>query len=159
MNNNTAQDDLTNRQLHIVLVNAVVFKGNQILVGRRSAKEVHAAGYWTIPGGKLERTEDCHNNVIEETGKREVLEETGITIQDNPTIIDNNTFIRSTGHHVVVMVLSGEYQSGNPTSTEELEEVKWINENEIDALHMVDNVKNYVKKAIQLRREKIDQHD
>lgn len=147
----TPTDDLNNRQLHIVLVNVVVFKGDQVLVGKRSAKEVHASGYWTIPGGKLERTEKEVNNIIEETGKREVLEETGITIKDNPVIIDNNTFIRSTGHHVVVLVLSAEYESGEPTPTEELEETKWVNESEIDTLHMVDNVKKYVKKAIQLK--------
>jgi 8-oxo-dGTP diphosphatase len=49
------------------------FKGQFVLLGKR--KGAHGAGQWSLPGGRLEPTEDPR-----ECGAREVIEETGIWI-------------------------------------------------------------------------------
>jgi len=56
--------DLATDKTHLILVNAVVEKGGRILISQRSFKETHQPGSWTIPGGKVERTEGDVWNII-----------------------------------------------------------------------------------------------
>ena len=85
--------DLATKKTHLILVNAVVEKDGKILVSQRSWKETHEPGKWTIPGGKVEKTSGDVWNIIEETLKKEVMEETGVEITDNAQLLTNNTFI------------------------------------------------------------------
>jgi len=112
--------------MHSILVNAVVFKGDKVLVSQRSFEEHHEPGKWTIPGGKVERQkEDIVFNIIENTLKKEVIEETGIKIKDKIEFISNNTFVRSNGQHVVAMIFKCKYKSGEAQALEDTIACKW----------------------------------
>jgi|BarGraIncu01121A_1022015.scaffolds.fasta_scaffold25666_1 8-oxo-dGTP pyrophosphatase MutT (NUDIX family) len=56
--------------------NCVVRKGGDILLLRRSSASSCDAGRWELPGGKLDYGEE-----LTETVRREVAEETGLTVE------------------------------------------------------------------------------
>lgn len=132
---------------HLILVNGVVFKNNKVLVSQRSWEEPHEPGKWTIPGGKVERTEDIVFNVIEKTLKAEIKEETGIEIKEKIQLVTNNTFIRSTGQHVVALIFKCWYKSGRATPLEDTIDCKWIGIEDIKKMEFASNVKNYIIEA------------
>jgi len=71
---------------------------NMVLLGKR--KGSHGHGEWSFPGGHLELDE-----TIEECGKREVLEETGIIINNKPSSEDeytNDIFTKEKKHYITI---------------------------------------------------------
>lgn len=142
--------DLATDKTHLVLVNAVVEKDGKILVSQRSLEETHEPGKWTIPGGKVERTEGNVWNIIEKTLADEVREETGIEINDDVELIANNTFIRSTGQHVVALMFLCHWKSGEAQALEDTSEVKWISRSEIGDFDFSPNVDKYLLKGFDL---------
>lgn len=142
--------DLANDKTHLVLVNAVVEKDGKILVSQRSLEETHDPGKWTIPGGKVERTEGNVWNVIEMTLFDEVREETGIEIEEDVQLITNNTFIRSTGQHVIAIMFLCHWKSGEARALEDTSDVKWITKEEIGEFDFSPNVDKYIFKGFEL---------
>ncbi len=139
--------DLATDKTHLILVNAVVEKDGKILVAQRSWEETHEPGKWTIPGGKVERTAGDVWNIIEETLKKEVMEETGVGITDDAQLLSNNTFIRSTGQHVVALIFMCHWKSGAGTSLEDTIGIKWITQEELGQMEFAPNVKHYIQKG------------
>ena len=142
--------DLATDKTHLVLVNAVVEKEGKILVSQRSLEETHDPGKWTIPGGKVERTEGNVWNVIEKTLFGEVREESGIEIEENVQLIANNTFIRSTGQHVIALIFLCHWKSGEAKALEDTNDVKWITKDEIGNFDFSPNVDKYILKGFEL---------
>ncbi|PIR25789.1 MAG: hypothetical protein COV41_02675 [Candidatus Brennerbacteria bacterium CG11_big_fil_rev_8_21_14_0_20_43_10] len=141
--------DLATDKTHLVLVNAIVEKDGKILVSQRSWEETHEPGKWTIPGGKVERTEGNVWNVIEETLKKEVLEETGVEIADHAELLTNNTFIRSTDQHVVALIFLCHWKSGEAKPLEDTIDAKWITKEELKEMEFAPNVKTYIQKGFE----------
>lgn len=135
---------------HLILVNGVVFDGDKVLVSQRSWDEPHEPGRWTIPGGKVERTTNEEFHVIEKTLSREILEETGVEIEDKVQLITNNTFLRSTGQHVVALVFKCFYKSGEAKPLEDTIDCKWATLSEIKEMEFPQNVKEYILEAFKL---------
>lgn len=141
--------DLAINKTHLILVNAVVEKKGKILVSQRSFEEVHEPGKWTIPGGKVERSKIEEWNVIENTLKKETLEETGIKIHNQVKLITNNTFIRSTGQHVVCLVFLCKWKSGKARPLEDTINIRWISKKELKLIKFAPNVDIYIKKGFE----------
>ena len=81
-------------------IGVIVFNNGKILLGMR--KNSHGNHTWNFPGGHLEFNEE-----IIDCAKREVLEETGLKIQ-NPTIIGqvtNDIFIEEKKHYITIFVM------------------------------------------------------
>ncbi len=145
-------NDAATDKTHLILVNGVVFNGDKVLVSQRSWEEPHEPGKWTIPGGKVERTTQEEFSVIEKTLKKEIKEETGIDIEDSVTLITNNTFLRSTGQHVVALVFKCIYKSGDAKPLEDTIDCKWVTKNEVKEMEFPPNVKEYILKAFELSK-------
>lgn len=141
--------DLADNQLHIVLANAVVLKGDKVLISQRSFEETHMPGKWTIPGGKVDQTKEVTWNVIEKTLAQEVEEETGVKIKDQTQLVTNNSFIRSTGHHVIALVFLCQWESGEAKPLEDTIDVRWVSQQELDQFDFAPGVKDYIKKAFE----------
>ena len=139
--------DLAKHKTHLILVNAVVIKDGKILVSQRSFEETHQPGKWTVPGGKVERTKGNVWNVIEKTLKKEVMEETGIEIDDGVQLLTNNTFIRSTGQHVVALIFLCHWKKGEARPLDDTIDVKWISREGLKGMKFAPNVKTYINKA------------
>lgn len=92
-------------------IGVFVIKDGKFLMGHR--KGSHGSGTWSIPGGHMEFGES-----FEETAKREVLEETGLVV-DNVRFgaVTNDVFEQENKHYVTVWVLT-DWVSGEPTLTE-----------------------------------------
>ncbi len=114
---------------HVVAVMGIVKKGNKYLIARRSKDDPQQGGQWSFPGGKVDF--QIEENIIENTLKREILEEVGIEINDNVELIYNNSFIRVSGHHVIMLVFLCHYKSGEAQALEGQEVVKWVSIEEL----------------------------
>lgn len=141
--------DLAKNQSHLVLINAIVEKEGKILISQRSFEESHEPGKWTVPGGKVDQTKGNIWNIIEKTLSKEVFEETGVNIHNNITLLANNTFIRSTGHHVIVLLFLCHWESGRAKPLDNTLSVRWISENDIDNFEYPPNVRTYIKKGFE----------
>ncbi len=100
-------------------VGVVVTRGNEVLLVRRRH---HGAGSWSTPGGYVDPGES-----FEGCAAREVLEETGVVVDDVAFLAVTND-IHADGKHNVTIWLSARVASGEATvaAPEELEEVGWF---------------------------------
>lgn len=67
---------------HIIVTAAVIERDDTFLVTRRSG-DVHLAGLWEFPGGKVEMGESLENGL-----RREVQEELGCSIDVHELLLD-----------------------------------------------------------------------
>jgi len=86
-------------------VAVIVIKDNKVLLGKR--RHAHGAGGWQFPGGHLE-----FNESIEACAKREVLEETGMTINHLRLGPYTNDVFEKEGKHYVTLFVIADYGSG-----------------------------------------------
>ncbi len=86
-------------------VAVIVIQNEKVLLGKRLNS--HGSGTWAFPGGHLECGES-----IEDCAKREVVEETGLSIKNlQCATFTNDIFGEEKKHYVTLFVVS-EYDSG-----------------------------------------------
>jgi 8-oxo-dGTP diphosphatase len=102
-------------------IGVFVNRNGKILVGKR--KGAHGAGTWALPGGHLEPGES-----FETCCKREVLQETGLIINDLSPVVFTNDVFHDEDLHYITLFFKGEYQSGEAIVAEpqECEEWRWV---------------------------------
>lgn len=118
--------------LHVVFVEAWIKKGEKYLIAQRSLKDDQAAGQWAAPGGKVDL--EVEDDIIENTLKREILEEVGVEVEDELELVASKSFIRSSGDHVVGLSFLVEYKSGEAQPLEDQEQVMWASKEEMKEL-------------------------
>ncbi len=102
----------------------MLLRENKVLLGRRhidpekADSELRGEGTWTMPGGKLEFGES-----FEEGAKREVMEETGIEI-DDPEVMCVSNDMNDHAHFVTVGLIAKKFE-GEPRVMEPDEIVEW----------------------------------
>ena len=102
-------------------VGVFVKRNGKILVGKR--KGSHGAGTWALPGGHLEPGESFASCC-----KREVLEETGLVINNISPVVFTNDLFQDEGLHYITLFFKGEYDSGEAILAEprHCEEWRWV---------------------------------
>ncbi len=144
--------------LHIVLVQAWIYKHGKFLMSQRSLLDKQAPGMWSIPGGKVDL--DLGPNVVENTLKKEILEEVNLRIQGNLKYLGSQSFIRSSGHHVVSLTFIAMYKSGKAKPLEDQEAVKWMTVEEIEAtINFTNGPQHFAPFIIQLKQFVSNQFD
>lgn len=133
-----------NANFFIVAVKAWVKKGDKFLLARRSMDEVHMPGVWSVPGGKVDGGADTVN-VLQETLKKEVLEEVGLEISDDIQLVFNNTFTRSDGSSVVGLTFLCHWKSGEAKPPEDTSEVGWLT---IEEQLSMEEIEDFLKREI-----------
>ncbi len=106
-------------------VGVVVMKDGKVLLGKR--KNAHGEGSWCFPGGHLEFGESW-----EQCARREVLEETSLTIKNiRFGTVTNDIFEKEEKHYITLFMLSepeaGEVQLMEPEKCERWEWFEWDN--------------------------------
>lgn len=102
----------------------MILKDGKLLLGRRhddpekASSLLKGAGTWTMPGGKLHFGE-----TFEEGAKREVLEETGITLNKMDVICVNQDMVENA--HFITIGLFSDAFSGEPQVMEPDEITEW----------------------------------
>jgi len=105
----------------------MMLRDGKVLLGKRhedpekADSKLEGAGTWTMPGGKLHFGEP-----FEEAASREVMEETGITLNEVGVFCVNND-IGKKAHFVTVGMISEDFD-GDPKVMEpdEITEWKWF---------------------------------
>lgn len=106
-------------------VAAIIIKSGKVLLGKR--KGTHGSGAWAFPGGHLE-----FNESIEDCARREVFEETGLTVKNcRFAAVTNDIFYQNRKHYVTLFVAC-EYDIGTLEikEPEKCEQWDWFHWNE-----------------------------
>jgi 8-oxo-dGTP diphosphatase len=102
----------------LVGVAVMVWREGKLLLGKR--KNSHGAGCWQFPGGHLEFGE-----AIEDCARREIFEETGITIKNiRPGMFTNDIFEREQKHYITLFV-TADHDSGEAWGKEPNKCTEW----------------------------------
>ena len=117
---------------YIVNVEAAIYKNDKWLIIKRSEKEEHAPGLLSMVGGKVETKTD-ENNVLEETLRREIMEEVGVEVSKTVYYVESKSFISDEGQAVIDIVFLCKHKSGEPKciSADEVSEIYWMSSVEI----------------------------
>jgi 8-oxo-dGTP diphosphatase len=132
----------------IVSVGAVALDGDRVLLIKRGQKPLK--GHWSLPGGVVEIGE-----TLEEALSREVLEETGLTIDVGSVVevldrIERAADSRVEYHYVIIDYLC-RVIGGTAVPASDVDEVRWVAHKDLSQYRVTQKVTEVVGKAFQLR--------
>ena len=134
--------------MYTVVVEGVIPKDGRWLLIKRSMQEEHEPGAISLVGGRVETTGFSHD-VLEQSLKREVMEEINASIQEKMQYLWSSCITTEKGEQIVTVVFLCTYESGEIRIGEE-EEVADILYMDTDAILESEDIPEYVKKSIQL---------
>jgi 8-oxo-dGTP pyrophosphatase MutT (NUDIX family) len=117
----------------------------------RGQGEEYLPGVVSFPGGKVENT-GFLDDVLEETLRREILEEVGILVHDEMLYVESHSFIGD-GEPCVDIVFLCRHLDGEPVSLDphEVESVHWMS---FDEILQHPNTPEWTKRSIKLVEKK-----
>jgi 8-oxo-dGTP pyrophosphatase MutT (NUDIX family) len=135
---------------HYVTSTCVVIKDGKYLLTKRSPAEKAFPNKWTVPGGKLEScdyrdrkfdTEQGEQwyNVMEDSIRREVLEETGLKVK-KLNYITSLVFMRKDGIPSLVLSYYAEHDSGTVRLSHEMTDHAWVSAEEAKEYDLIDGI-------------------
>lgn len=107
--------------------------GKYLLLKRSLVKYPDIEGRWDIVGGRINPGDTLIDNL-----KREVKEETNLTLERAPKLVAAQDILRIFGKHVVRLTYIAEVEGEPVLDTEENEEFGWFSLEEIKNLSDVD---------------------
>lgn len=123
----------------------VIIKDNQVLLLKRSADDMWAAGKWGLPGGKKEEGETPEENVC-----RECKEETQLTL-DPENLIYLSGESNASGEHAFFTI--SEY-SGDIKIDHEHDDFDWYDLDKLEEVDTVPGLKKIIKEAEEKTNER-----
>lgn len=99
-------------------VGVFVMRDRKLLLGLRTG--AHGSGTWALPGGHLEFGES-----VEECARREVLEETGLTVVDIRRGPYTSDLFPADQKHYVTLFVTGQALEGEPRLREPMKCERW----------------------------------
>jgi len=107
-------------------VGVIILRNNRILLGERTGS--HGANTWATPGGHLEIGES-----IEECAKREVFEETGLTVTSITKFDFTNDVFEQEGKHYITLFVLASCDEGEAQITEpdKCKQWRWCDVNDL----------------------------
>jgi 8-oxo-dGTP diphosphatase len=136
-------------QRPFLAVSAAIVRDDRLLVVRRSTPP--AQGVYTLPGGVVEVGETLTQAVA-----REVLEETGLTIEPVALAGYREAIVRDGDdrieRHFVILCFAARWQGGEPVLNEELSEAHWLRPDELIGLTTTAGLAEIVQAAFERLR-------
>ncbi len=129
-------------------VGAVVFRGEEVLLVKRGRPPFK--GHWSIPGGGLEFGERLEDGV-----RREVMEETGMTIEIGGLIGVFEAMPEDTGQltHTVMVDYHAEWVAGEPVAADDAADAAFFSFDEARERLSWDETRRAVAMAIECREK------
>ncbi|PIR57670.1 MAG: hypothetical protein COU71_02810 [Parcubacteria group bacterium CG10_big_fil_rev_8_21_14_0_10_38_31] len=156
-----------NEYLHEVAITAIIIKDEKYLITRRSPSKKKFPGMWTVPGGRMEKSDylkipkDTNHhwyNVLEKTLRREVKEETALDI-DNIWYVTSLAMIGKDGVPSLIISCAADYTGGEvKLQEEECDEFAWVSLEESKNYDLIEGI--YEELAMtekKIKGEKIDE--
>lgn len=117
-----------------VVVSAVIRNNKkQILLGKKPKDHGVYPGQWGIPGGGIEE-----NETLEQALKREIKEETGLSIKDVEPLVFNAYKVTkkfrnrpSIKMYMIALTYKCNMSGGKVTPNDEFEQLKWVDEKDL----------------------------
>ncbi len=138
-----------NKYLHEVAITAIVVKDGKYLITRRTLDKKKFPGMWTVPGGRIEvddylklhkGTEHHWYNVLEQTLRREVREETGLEI-DNIEYVTSIAILGKDGIPTLIISCVADYASGKISiQKEECDKYAWVSLEESKEYDLIEGI-------------------
>ena len=129
-------------QRPIVGVSVLVRRNGAVLLVRRGRPPL--AGYWSLPGGKVELGER-----LEEAAIREIREETAVEIDGLKRIDMAEIIVRDTAgivlSHAVLTVFGARYVAGEVTAGDDAPEAAWVDSAALDGLLLTEDSRRVIK--------------
>lgn len=107
-------------------VAVIVIDKGRILLGRSTKEPI--VGKWVVPGGRIEPFE-----AVQATGEREVLEETGLTVQVR-NVMFVSEIVAPPAEHRIILYVNGILENGEIKAGSDLSEVRWVDFRELDSI-------------------------
>ena len=125
-------------------VGVIVFRDQEVLLVKRN-KEPNK-DQWSIPGGR-----QIIGETAEEAGQRELLEETGVKV-DQLLLVDVVDAIIPAAegkikYHYTLVDYMGQWHSGESRPGDDAQEVRWVSLNEISSYSLLEKTMNIIQKA------------
>jgi ADP-ribose pyrophosphatase YjhB (NUDIX family) len=125
-------------------VSAAIIRDGHVLIVQRARSP--ALGIWTLPGGVVEAGETLAAAI-----KREVAEETGLTIEPVALAGFREVVARDDDarvvRHFVIMCFASRWIKGEPRLNEELAEARWLRPSELSGLKTTEGLSGIVAEA------------
>ncbi len=133
---------------YIVNVEAAVLKDGHYLIVVRGEGESHAPGALALPGGKVEDARTA-TDVLEDTLRRELIEEVGVEVAPNMAYVQSSAFVADDGDPVIDIVFLCRYESGTPTALDpdEVAAVQWMS---LEEIRTAPNVPAWTRHSIEM---------
>lgn len=132
----------------------VVYRNSdgRCLILKRHEREIVGGGQWSVPGGKLERSdlpEQVNRNALENLLTRETREESGLELVPEFKYLRSLTFVRPDGIPVITLSFAARYKAGEVVLEEgSFTDYAWVNETEVLAYDCLGAIKEEVAQAI-----------
>lgn len=123
-------------------VGAVIFRKNKVLLVLRGKPPAHKK--WSIPGGSVKLGE-----TLQEAVEREIMEETGLTVQARQPVYTFDVIERDDGgrvrFHYVIVDLMADFISGQLQPGDDAIDVRWVSSMDIKKLEVSTATRNLLK--------------
>ncbi|MFO8065239.1 MAG: NUDIX hydrolase [Spirochaetia bacterium] len=131
-------------------VGVVVFKDDSVLLIRRGKPPL--VGERSLPGGSQDVGE-----TVRETAAREVLEETGVRIDEPDFLEVIDAIIKDDAgrvqFHYTLIDFYAEWIAGDPEAADDAEHAEWISLSRLDELSMWEKTREMIRKAAGMRSQ------
>lgn len=120
--------------------------GKFLLLERAGVMPSDGQYYWDIPGGRINEDEPLLQAL-----QREVTEETGLTLKDEPDLLfAQDIFVEKADLHVVRLTYTGN-ASGDVVLSDEHSSHQWVTKAEL----LAENIDPYLRKMLEQKNERI----
>jgi 8-oxo-dGTP diphosphatase len=131
-------------------IGALIFRGNHILLVERGKEPLK--GLWSLPGGALETGESLRDGI-----RREVLEETGLTVEPEEVATIFERIMRDeqgqTEYHYVLIDYICEAASGEARAATDVSAVAWVSETELLQYKLTEGTLPVILEAFRKRKK------
>ncbi len=131
----------------VVAVVAIIKKGNQLLIMKRSPQRLAAPSVWETVSGRVQHEEDPYDAV-----QREILEETGLEVVVDQRPVDVY-MAKRLGLPMLLIVYQAKYLSKEVILSEEHSEFMWTTLEEFEEKTPLKKLVKAARKAFELETE------